>query len=136
MKKVLVIDDEPAIAQLIKLELESHGYSVDVALSGTKGIEKIIQNKPDIICLDIMMPNMNGFQVLEVLNANNELRKIPVIMVSVAAGDVEKERAKKFGVDDFILKPIDFEKLLKTVEKQERRLYTLEIEKKHGTDTE
>ncbi|MFA5779211.1 MAG: response regulator [Elusimicrobiota bacterium] len=130
MKKVLVIDDEPAIAQLIKLELESCGYSVDVALSGTKGIEKIIQSQPDILCLDIMMPNMNGFQVLEVLNADNELRKIPVIMVSVAAGDVEKERAKKFGVDDFILKPIDFEKLLKTVEKNERRLYTLEIQTK------
>lgn len=130
MKKVLVIDDEAAIAQLIKLELEIYGYSVELAFSGTKGVEKIIHNKPDVVCLDIMMPNMNGFQVLEILNSDSELKKIPVIMVSVAAGDMEKERAKKFGVDDFILKPIDFEKLLKAIERKERRLYTLEIEKK------
>jgi len=64
VKKILVIDDEPAIAQLIKINLEADGYEVDTALDGMEGIEKAKASPPDVITLDVLMPGMNGFQVM------------------------------------------------------------------------
>ncbi|MFH1353235.1 MAG: response regulator [bacterium] len=120
-KKILVIDDEFAIAQLIKLYLEDKGYSVDTALSGTEGVKKAKEQKPDIITLDIMMPEMNGFQVMEVLKKDTDTSKIPVILISVVGGP-QKERGFHLGAVDFVSKPIDEDNLFSSIRKVEEGL--------------
>lgn len=116
MKRILVVDDEFAIAQLIKLNLEKQGFAVDTAFTGAEAIEKIRANKPDIITLDILMPEMNGFQVLELLKTDSQTKDIPVILVSIISG-LQKERGFRLGAVDFISKPIEFDKLFKSIEK-------------------
>jgi len=120
-KKILVIDDEFAIAQLIKLYLEDKGYSVNTALSGTEGVKKAKEQKPDIITLDIMMPEMNGFQVMEVLKQDPDTSKIPVILISVVGGP-QKERGFRLGAIDFVSKPIEEDKLFNSIKKVENDL--------------
>lgn len=120
-KKILVIDDEFAIAQLIKIYLEDKGYMVDMALSGTEGVKKAKELKPDIITVDIMMPEMNGFQVIEVLKNDPETSEIPLILVSVVSGP-QKERGFRLGAVDFISKPIDENILFSTIEKAAKSL--------------
>lgn len=120
-KKILVIDDEFAIAQLIKLYLEDKGYSVDMALSGTEGVKMAKEKKPDIITLDIMMPEMNGFQVMEVLKKDPDTAKIPVILISVVGGP-QKERGFRLGAVDFISKPIEEDNLFNSIKKVEKDL--------------
>lgn len=120
-KKILVIDDEFAIAQLIKLYLEEKGYDVEMALSGTEGVKKAKELKPDIITLDIMMPEMNGFQVMEVLKNNPDTSKIPFVLISVVGGP-QKERGFRLGAVDFISKPLDEDVLIKSIKKVEDNL--------------
>jgi len=124
-KKILVIDDEFAIAQLIKLYLEDKGYSVDMALSGTEGVKKAKEQKPDIITLDIMMPEMNGFQVMEVLKKDPDTSKIPVILISVVGGP-QKERGFHLGAVDFVSKPIEEDNLFSSIRKVEDSLTSSE----------
>ncbi len=126
-KKILVIDDEHALAQLIKLELESRGYTAEMVFSGAAAIEKLKTYKPDLITLDVMMPDMTGFQVLELLTANEEYKKIPVIFVTVIASEIQKKRAKEMGAYDMIPKPIDFDKLVGLIEKMEDSFIRLHL---------
>ncbi|MEW6041358.1 MAG: response regulator [Elusimicrobiota bacterium] len=113
-KKILVIDDEPAIAQLIKINLTEEGYEVETALSGTEGIEKVKSFKPDIITLDVMMPEMNGFQVMELLKKDPKTKDTPVIFISIVEGP-QKEKGFHLGAVDFLSKPIEFGELFKSI---------------------
>jgi len=106
-KRVLVIDDDYCVTELIKDHLEADGCIVETAFSGSEGIKKAQEFEPDIITLDIMMPEMNGFQVAETLKKNEVTKNIPIVFVSVVAG-AQKERGKKVGVNIFVTKPIDF----------------------------
>ncbi len=120
-KKILVIDDEVAIAQLIRLYLEDRGYEVQTVLSGTEALSKIQEFKPDIITLDIMMPELNGFQLLELLKSKPETASIPVILVSVVEGP-QKERGFRLGAVDFVPKPIEPDELFDAISKVEGQL--------------
>jgi CheY-like chemotaxis protein len=116
MKKILVIDDEPDIVFLIKLILEKEGYKVIEANSGREGLEVAKKEKPDLILLDIMMPDMLGWEVSKKIKADKELRKIPVAMLTVKSAAEDKLRSlEEAGADWHIAKPIDREKLLGTV---------------------
>ena len=116
MKKIFVIDDEYAMAKLLKLELESRGYTVEFALSCNEAFEKLDKFFPELITLDIMMPEMNGFQVFELLTKDERYNKIPVVFVSVISTDINKKRAMEMGAVDAIPKPINFDKLIKIIE--------------------
>ncbi len=116
MKKVLVVDDELDMANLIKSNLEKGKYEVICALSGKEGIEKAKEIHPDIITLDILMPGMDGFQVLETLKNDPELSRIPVILISIVA-DAKKEKGFNLGAVDYIKKPVDFESLSSSINK-------------------
>jgi len=118
VKKILVIDDEPAIAQLIKINLEADGYEVDTALDGMEGIEKAKASPPDVITLDVLMPGMNGFQVMELLKKNPGTADIPVIFISIVEGP-QKDRGFHLGAVDFLTKPIEYGELLKSLKKIE-----------------
>ena len=111
LRKILIIDDEFHTGYLIKINLETEGYKVFLALSGEEGLEKAKASTPDLITLDVLMPGMNGFEVLQALKRDKGLNLIPVIMISVVNG-IRKKKGIKMGAADYLLKPIDFESLL------------------------
>jgi len=79
-QKVLIIDDEPVLLEAIAKKLDLEGYDIVTALDGVEGIEKIRKENPDIILLDILMPKMNGMELIEEINKDSELSKIPIII--------------------------------------------------------
>ncbi len=103
-KKVLIIEDEEILSKLLKNKLEDEGYEAEVALDGQEGLTKAKSFKPDLILLDIIMPKVNGFEVLEKIKVDSELNKIPIIIVSNSGQPVELERAQKLGAVDWLVK--------------------------------
>ena len=107
--KILIIEDEEALISLLKVKLEKEGFEVECAYNGEEGFKKIKEYKPDLILLDIVMPKMNGYEVLEKMNEENI--KTPVIIISNSGQPVELEKTKKLGAVDYLIKtqfnPID-----------------------------
>jgi CheY-like chemotaxis protein len=109
--RILVVDDIPDNCFLLQTVLESEGYEVDVANNGRVALESIASHPPDLVLLDVMMPEMNGFEVTRRLRQNSDLPFIPILLVT---GYSEPTPADGFdvGADGFIRKPIDFDDLL------------------------
>lgn len=106
--KVLIVDDEPLNVDLLHQELEDfNNYQIITAFNGKEALDKIKQYQPDLVLLDLMMPVLDGFAVLSVLKADQDLRDIPVIIVSAAHDSKSIVRGIKQGADDYITKPVD-----------------------------
>jgi CheY-like chemotaxis protein len=105
--RVLVIDDEPAIRNILRSCLEAVGYEVVLADDGLRGIGVARRQRPDAIVLDLMMPVMDGHTVLDVLRADEKTRHLPVIVLSALTQSAVKERCRAQGVASFIAKPFD-----------------------------
>lgn len=103
-KKILLIEDEELILNLLQRKLEKEGYKVTVARDGEEGMEKMRRNLPDIILLDIVMPKMGGFEVMEEVRKDKNLRSIPIIIISNSGQPVELDRAKRLGARDWLIK--------------------------------
>ena len=114
LRKILIIEDEFTAAYLIKVNLEAEGYEVILALGGEEGLEKARANAPDLITLDVLMPKMDGFQVLGTLKTDEGLNSVPVIMISVV-NEIRRKRGLEMGAADYLLKPIDFDNLLNRI---------------------
>ncbi|MFZ0391691.1 MAG: response regulator [Calditrichia bacterium] len=104
-KKVLAVDDDPFIRKMFQSMLESRGFDVSTAVNGADAVTKALQLLPDIIFLDIMMPEVDGFRALEMIRKMELLRNIPVIIVTARADSATLLRAIKAGANDFIAKP-------------------------------
>lgn len=104
MAKILIIEDDPLVSRLYQKVFTIEGYTVEVANNGEAGFEKAKTEKPTLVLLDIMMPKMNGLQVLEKLEADPSLKKIPVIMLTNLAGDQDAEKALSMGAVKYIIK--------------------------------
>lgn len=103
-KKIVLVEDEAILIKLLEDKLVSEGYQIVTARDGAEGLEKIKEEKPDLVLLDIIMPKMGGFEVMEELNKDEILAKTPVIIVSNSGQPFELERAKKMGVKDWLIK--------------------------------
>ena len=103
-KKILIIEDEVILLNLLQKKLIKQGYDVFTAQNGDVGIRKIREIMPDLILLDIVMPKVNGYEVLEEIKKDNELKSIPVIVISNSGQPVELERVKKLGARDWLIK--------------------------------
>lgn len=101
-KKILIIEDEQALAEVLDTKLSKEGYQITVSYDGEEGYNTMIEMKPDLILLDIVMPKMNGYEVLEKMNENGI--KIPVIVISNSGQPVEIEKTKKLGAVDHLIK--------------------------------
>ena len=112
--KVLVADDEPALRKLLKTNMELEGYETLEAANGAEVLESVRRDKPDIILLDIMMPVMDGWEVLTEL-ANNPEYSQKVILVSAKASDDAQLQGWELGADEYITKPFDLDALLERV---------------------
>jgi len=117
-KKILVIDDEDDIRLVVTTRLERAGYVTIVAADGREGLRRFYNDKPDLIVLDIAMPEMDGWQVLERIR---EVSNLPVLMLTAAAQEREKVRGLRGGADDYITKPFSGEEFLARVEAALRR---------------
>lgn len=102
---VIVVEDESFLSKILAERLEDEEFKqVDVASNGEEGLQKISANPPDIILLDMILPKMNGFEVLEKLNADEKLKHIPVLVLSNLGQDSDIEQAKNLGAVDYIVK--------------------------------
>jgi CheY-like chemotaxis protein len=115
-KRVLVVDDDRVIQQLLEVNLELEGYEVvATAADGKEALEKIAELKPDLVILDIMMPKMDGLEVCRRLRADPELAKIPVILLSARAQDMDIREGLEIGASAYLTKPFDPVELLEVV---------------------
>jgi len=104
--RVLCIDDEPGVIELMSLILRSQNIEVDGAGSGKAGLEALRENPPDAVLLDIMMPEMDGWEVYKQIRADDDLKHIPVIIVTARNSSFEEVIAReRAGVNDYITKP-------------------------------
>ncbi len=122
MQKIVLIEDEEDIADLIKLQAEMAGYKVVVSHDGLNGYEQIIREKPDVILLDIMLPGQNGLDVCRKVKANNELKAIPIIMLSAKSEETDVVLGLELGADDYVTKPFSPRVLLSRIKAVLRRL--------------
>jgi two-component system alkaline phosphatase synthesis response regulator PhoP/two-component system response regulator VicR len=105
--KVLVCDDERHIVRLIQVNLERQGYTVVTAFDGKEGLEKIRSEKPGLVVLDVMMPYMDGFEVLKTIRREPETENLPVIMLTAKAQDKDVFEGYHYGADMYLTKPFN-----------------------------
>lgn len=105
--KILVCDDERHIVRLIQVNLERQGYQVVTAFDGKEGLEKIRSEKPNLVVLDVMMPYMDGFEVLKSLRREPETENLPVIMLTAKAQDKDVFEGYHYGADMYLTKPFN-----------------------------
>jgi DNA-binding response OmpR family regulator len=116
-RSILVVDDEPYIGRIIQLKLEASPYDVDVCQDGASALERLRTEDPvDLILLDIMMPKMNGFEVLARLREIPHRSETPVIMLTGKGQSTDREQAASLGARDFLTKPFSPKKLLARID--------------------
>jgi CheY-like chemotaxis protein len=103
-KKILIVEDEEIILDLLKRKLSQEGYEISVARDGQEGLEEMRRVKPDLILLDIIMPKMGGFEVMEEMQKDSGLKETPVIVISNSGQPVEIDRAQALGAKDWLIK--------------------------------
>ena len=116
--KILVVDDEPQIRKFLRLGLEGHGYAVLEAASGEVALRVAVAGQPDLVVLDLGLPDREGF---EVLGALREWSRVPVFILSVRGREGEKVRAFELGADDYLVKPFGMPELLARIKAALRR---------------
>ena len=133
-KRILIMDDDPDVVLFLSTVLKDHGYETLEAQDGQKGLEKTVSEHPDLILLDLMMPHKSGISLLSDLKEDEDLRNIPVIMVTGVSGETgidlqsffgrntrENAGAETLRPEGYIEKPVDPERLLRLVEKTLKR---------------
>jgi two-component system response regulator VicR len=117
-KRVVCIEDEPEMIDLVRLILGRKGFNVIGANGGIEGLETVRRLRPDLILLDLMMPDMDGWEVYQQVKADPSLRDIPVVVVTAKAQSIDKVLGLHIAkVDDYITKPFGPQELLESVEK-------------------
>lgn len=117
-KRVVCIEDEPEMIDLVRLILGRKGFEVIGANGGVEGLEAVRREKPDLVLLDLMMPDMDGWEVYQQVKADPELKDIPVVVVTAKAQSIDKVLGLHIAkVDDYITKPFGPQELLESVAK-------------------
>lgn len=113
--RVLVVDDEPDLLDLVQLDLELSGYDVLVASDGLQALERLRSDRPDVVVLDVMMPRMDGWQVLATMRDDEELHDVPVVMLTALSSEIDRIRGHLSGAIRYVTKPFEVAALLDTV---------------------
>ncbi len=115
MAHILIVDDSPTEVYVFRTMLEKHGHTVSVASGGEEGIEKIREEKPDLVLMDIVMPGLNGFQATRQLTRDPETSSIPVIIISTKGEESDRVWGLRQGAKDYLAKPVNEEQLINKV---------------------
>jgi DNA-binding response OmpR family regulator len=102
--KIIIIEDDKIILKALSEHLEEKGFTIIEALDGEEGLEKIKDDKPDLVLLDILMPKIDGFGVLKKLKEDERTKKIPVVILSNLGQEEERKEGLKMGADDYLIK--------------------------------
>ena len=116
MARILVVDDDPSIRALVRDVLELDGHEVRVAVDGYEALRAVAADRPDCVVLDVMMPGLDGHEVLGRLRAMTDGLELPVVMLTAAADDANAWRGWTGGVDHFLAKPFDADELLRCLD--------------------
>jgi DNA-binding response OmpR family regulator len=114
-KKILVVDDDPDIRKLVTRRLQTQHYDVIIATDGREALAKAQHEQPDLIILDLMLPQLNGHEVCTMLKQDARYRHIPIVMLTAKAPDEHEEIALEYGADVYLTKPYTAEVLLRGV---------------------
>jgi two-component system, OmpR family, KDP operon response regulator KdpE len=118
---ILIIEDEPEFADLVELWMTRTGYRVITAASGRDGLRRFYDERPDLIILDVALPGLDGWQLIERFR---EISRVPILMVTARGSEADKVRGLKLGADDYVTKPLSLPELLARVEAALRRAAT------------
>ena len=127
-EKILVVDDEENIAELISYNLTSNGYKVIIANNGNDAVKLAVEEKPNLILLDLMIPGKDGYDVCKDIRSNSEIRNTPIIMLTAKSEELDKILGLELGADDYITKPFSVRELLARVKAVLRRFSISEPE--------
>lgn len=117
MARVLAVDDDPTILRLLQVNLEMEGHDVLTAENGQSALAVIRAERPEVVLLDVMMPEMDGFQVCEAVRADPDIAGTPIVFVSARAQQSDLDRGYASGADGYITKPFDPLELIETIER-------------------
>jgi DNA-binding response OmpR family regulator len=131
--RVLVVDDETNITELVAMALRYVGFDVATASSGRDAITAVTEFRPDLVVLDVMMPDLDGFEVCELLKRNRETNLIPVLMVTALNDASHRSRGVRVGANDYLTKPFTTEGLFSAID---RALAWRREHTEHGTTGE
>jgi two-component system, OmpR family, alkaline phosphatase synthesis response regulator PhoP len=110
-KRILIVDDESCFRDIMKLSLESEGYKASLAVNGEEAMRELKKERPHLMLLDLNMPIMDGHRVCELVRANDDLKDIPIILVTAMDADVAAIKVKNNLANDYVIKPFEFEEL-------------------------
>jgi len=116
-KRVLVVDDDPLVAKVLRTPLERAGFAVNTACHGLEALQKVKQAPPDLIILDILMPLLDGFKVARFLKFDKRFKDIPIVVLTSRATAGERDMGKQVGANEFLLKPFRLPQIMSVVQK-------------------
>ena len=115
--RLMIVEDDADISNMLRIYFSSLGYSVDVAPNGNEALEKTRHLMPHLIILDIMLPDIDGYEVCRRLKADDKLKSIPVVLITASIVSTITEKMKEFKADDYLIKPFEPEQLLEKIKK-------------------
>lgn len=128
MSKILVVEDDPSIRELLQYNLEREGFEVKVAENGIKGFEIIEEKWPDLIVLDLMLPGIDGLEIVKLMKNNPNLAALPVIMVTAKSEEIDRVLGLEIGADDYVTKPFSTREVVARVKALLRRIKNVDKE--------
>ena len=111
-KKILAVDDEKHILRLVQINLEKAGYKVVTGTNGREALEKVRSEKPELVVMDVMMPEMDGYESIREIRSSASFRNLPVLAVTSKAMMGDREKCIAVGASDYISKPVDIDQLV------------------------
>jgi len=115
--RILVVDDEPEAVELIEFNLKQSGYSVSTAADGAEALKKARSQVPDLIVLDVMLPEMDGFEICKTLRLDPTTARVPIVMLTAKAAEIDRVLGLELGADDYLTKPFSTRELLLRIKK-------------------
>ena len=115
-KKILVIEDEPELVKALEVRLRTHDYDVITALDGEEGLRKAKKEHPDLIVLDLILPQVGGYEVCRRLKADESCEHIPVVMLTVKSQSEDIAKGFRVGADEYVTKPFEWDEILERVD--------------------
>jgi DNA-binding response OmpR family regulator len=115
VRRIVIADDDDDIRQVLRMTLEEEGYSVAAACDGDAARDLVLATLPDLVVLDVMMPGLDGFEVLRILRARAQTREIPVVLLTAKTSDTDVWMGWEAGASSYLTKPFDFDELLRCI---------------------
>jgi len=116
-KTIFILEDDPDIGELLEFNLVNTGYSVLLEKSGLKGFDRIKTKPPDLLLLDLNLPELSGFEICKYLRKNDQTSKLPIIVITARASEMDRAACLELGVDEYITKPFRIKEMLKKVKR-------------------